>query len=197
LNKEKIHIDQYLVSKLVVGDEYAFQQLFEKYQNDIFRYAFSLIKSREHAQEIVQDVFVKVWLKRDTLKSELSFKSFLFTITKNLSYNLLVKASNDMKLRQEVFYHSAISHSPVENYMLNVEYDLLKQQAIDRLPPKRRRIFEMSRIEGKSYKVISAELGITTQTVKNQMSQALGNITVFLETSGGLTLVLTFAGLQF
>jgi len=180
-----------------MGDEYAFQQLFEKYENDIFRYAFSLIKSRAHAQEIVQDVFVKVWIKRATLKPELSFKSFLFTITKNLSYNLLVKASNDIKLRQEVFYHKTVSYSTVENYMLNAEYDLLKRQAIDRLPPRRRRIFEMSRIEGKSYKEISAELGITTQTVKNQMSLALGNITVFLESSGGLTLLITLACLPF
>ena len=105
----------------------------------------------------------------------------------------MVKAANDIKLRQEVFYHKTVSHSPVEYYMLNAEYDLLKRQAIDRLPPKRRRIFEMSRIEGKSYKDISAELGITTQTVKNQMSQALGNISGFLESSGGLTLLITLA----
>lgn len=197
MNKGIIHIDQNLVAKLKAGDERAFQQLFEKHHKDIFRYAYSLIKSREHAQEIVQDVFIKVWVKRETLKPNLSFKSFLFTIAKNLSFNFLVKASRDLRLRQEVFYTKTVSYSPVENYMLNTEYELLKQQAINKLPAKRRRIFEMSRNEGKSYNDISTELGITTQTVKNQMSQALGNITVFLESYGGITFLLTLAWILF
>ncbi|MGI9550521.1 MAG: RNA polymerase sigma factor [Aurantibacter sp.] len=197
MSKAVVHIDRDLVSQLKTGDEKAFEQLFDKYQCDVFRYAHSLIKSEEHAKEVVQDVFVKIWLKRETLRPELSFKSFLFTITKNLSYNFLVKASNDLKLKKDVFYHTSHFHTPIENHMLNLEYKVLKQQAINSLSPKRKRIFEMSRIEGKSYKDISAELGITTQTVKNQMSQALGNISGYLESYGEITLGLILPFLIF
>lgn len=190
MSKPIIHIDQSLVLKLGNGEESAFEHLFNRYHKDVYRYAYSLIRSKEHAQEVTQDVFVKVWLKRETLKPELSFKSFLFTITKNMSYDFLVKASKDLKLKQHIFKNSATSHTPVENYMLNKEYELLRQAAINKLPPKRRRIFEMSRNEGKSYQDISAELGITLQTVKNQMSQALTNISVYLKSYGGITLIL-------
>lgn len=197
LSKEIIHIDENFVSKLRSGDECAFELLFDKYQKDVFRYAHSLIKSKEHAQEIAQDVFMKVWLKRETLKPELSFRSFLFTITKNMSYDFLVKASKDLKLKQYVFKHNATSHSPVENYMLTTEYELLKRQAINRLPAKRKRIFEMSRNEGKSYQDISTELGIKKQTVKNQMSRALSTISIFLESNGIITVLLTQIALIF
>lgn len=192
MDKKTKHIDFNLVTKLKVADEKAFEKLFEKYQNDIFMYALSLVKNKEYAQEILQDVFVQVWLKRNTLKPELSFKSFVFTITKNLSYNFLVKASNETRLHKEVFYKAAVSHTQVDEHMLDMEYEALKKLAIDNLPPKRRKIFEMSRIEGKSYKDISSELGISTQTVKNQMSQALANITVYLESYGGITMSILF-----
>ncbi|SIS90304.1 RNA polymerase sigma-70 factor, ECF subfamily [Zobellia uliginosa] len=190
LDKKVIYIDEKLVSKLQKGDEHAYELLFNKYHKDIYRYAYSLIKSKEHAEEVVQEVFVKVWLKRAKLKPELSFKSFLFTIAKNTAYDFLVKASKDQKLKQHVFNNTSVSYSPVENYMLNTEYELLKEKAINSLPPKRKLIFEMSRNEGKSYQDISSELGITTQTVKNQMSQALGSISAFLESYGGITFML-------
>lgn len=191
LNKKIIHIDQYLVTKLKAGDERAFNELFNRYQNDIFIYAQSLVKSGVHAQEVVQEVFVKVWLKKATLKPDLSFKSFLFTIAKNISFNFLVKAANERRLHQEVFYRAVTSYSPIEDLIRTKEYELLKQQAINRLPPKRKRIFEMSRNEGKSYQDISCELGITKQTVKNQMSHALANITGYLKSYGEITLRLT------
>ncbi len=197
MRKKIIHIDKNLVTRLRGGDDHAFKALFNKYQNDVFTYTLSLVKSKVHAQEIVQDVFVKVWLKRTTLKPDKSFKSFLFTITKNLSFNFLVKAANERQLRQEVFYKAVLSYSPIEDLMLSKEYDLLKQQAINRLPPKRKRIFEMSRNEGKSYQTISTELGITKQTVKNQISQALRNITGYLESYGEITLGLILSLLIF
>ena len=192
MDNRTIHIDFILVTKLRVGDEASFEKLFEKYQNDIYIYALSLVKVKEYAQEILQDVFVQVWLKRATLKPELSFKSFVFTITKNRSFNFLVKASKEKRLQQEVFHYATIFHSQVDDYIINMEYELLRKMAVDNLPPKRRKIFEMSRIEGKSYKDISAELGITTQTVKNQMSKALSNITVYLKSYGGITMSIVF-----
>lgn len=197
MNKKAIHIDQYLVTKLKTGDDRAFKKLFDKYQNDIFTYALGLVKSKVYAQEVVQDVFVKVWLKRATLKPELSFKSFLFKIAKNLSFNFLVKAANEQRLQRDVFYRAVTSYSPVEDLILGKEYELLKQRAINRLPLKRKRIFEMSRNEGKSYQDISTELGIAKQTVKNQMSQALCSITSYLESYGEITLGLVLPFLVF
>ncbi len=190
MSKEVLHIDHNLVLELRDGNEHAFEELFKKYQKDVFRYVQSLIKSKKHAEEVTQDVFIKVWLKRKTLHPEKSFKSFLFTIAKNKSYDFLVKASKDLKLKQYVFYHRSISHNPIEDYLLSIEYQSLKQRAIDCLSPRKKRIFEMSRNEGKSYREIAAELGIAKQTVKNQMSQALGNISAFLESYGGITFTL-------
>jgi len=79
------------VAALSSGDESAFRWLFDHYHNDILAYSIKLVKQKAQAEEITQDVFVKVWSHREKLNPNLSFKSFLFTITKNLCFNFLKK----------------------------------------------------------------------------------------------------------
>lgn len=178
--EKEIHNEETLVKELIQGNEKAFRKLFDAYRNDLYKYSLSMVCSEAYAKEIVQDVFLKIWTKRDKLNPELSFKAYIFTITRNKNIKFLKKAANNLKLREEVFYRSQKFSNPTERYMREADLEVLKQKALDQLPPKRRLIFEMSRNDGKSYEEIAQELGISPNTVRNQISRALETLRDFI-----------------
>ncbi|WET04992.1 RNA polymerase sigma-70 factor [Flavobacterium sp. YJ01] len=175
------HSEKLLVSELKNGNEKAFRQLFDLYYQDIYGYSISLLKSKEAAEENVQDVFMKVWLNRENLNIEQSFKAYIFTIARNQAFNVLNKAANEILLKEAVFYESQKSHEYGDYSIREADCKKLQKQAIKQLPPKRRQIFKMSRKKGMSYEEISQELGISINTVRNQMSKALESMRGFFQ----------------
>ncbi|MBJ6366672.1 RNA polymerase sigma factor [Snuella sedimenti] len=190
MSKNYLYNDSFLVKQVANGCETAFLKLFNHYKNDIYRYSMSMLKQKEYAEEIVQDVFLKVWLNRESLNPNLSFKSYVFTITRNLTINFLHKVANDKAMRDHVFYEVPVYCNPIETKLDEAYFEKIKQQAINRLSPKRKRIFELSRDKGMSYDQISEELGVSKNTVKNQMSSALDTIREFLFAHENLTFIL-------
>lgn len=184
-------INELLVIELMEGNEKAFSKLFNMFYNDVYAYSLSMLKNEVLAEEIVQEVFLNIWLHRDRLNPDLSFKSYVFTITRNLTFNLISKVANSHKLKEEVFYTSQKSYNPIEDSLAEADYDAIKNKAIEQLPPKRRVIFEMSRNKEMSYEEISKELNISVSTVKGQMSKALAEIRTFLETHGNVALLIS------
>lgn len=184
-------INELLVIELMEGNEKAFSKLFNMFYNDVYAYSLSMLKNEVFAEEIVQEVFLNIWLHRDRLNPDLSFKSYVFTITRNLTFNLISKVANSHKLKEEVFYTSQKSYNPIEDSLAEADYDAIKNKAIEQLPPKRRVIFEMSRNKEMSYEEISKELNISVSTVKGQMSKALAEIRTFLETHGNVALLIS------
>ncbi|SMG13982.1 RNA polymerase sigma-70 factor [Arenibacter troitsensis] len=173
MTKNRVEGDRLLVNELIKGNEKAFRKLFDSYRNDLYKFSLSMVCSEEYAEEIVQDVFMKIWIKRRSLKPEMSFKSYLFTITRNKTIKFLKKAANNRKLREAVFYGKQKFVDSTDLYVRELELESLKQKALDKLSPRRRKIFEMSRNENKSYEEIAEELGISISTVRNQMSTSL------------------------
>ncbi len=182
--------EKLLIQQLIIGNNKAFQKLFNTYRNDVYAYSKSMLKINVLAEEIVQTVFLKIWQHRDRLNPELSFKSYVFTITRHQTFNLISKVANDKKLKEAVFYKSRITQSSIEDKICEADYEIIKNKAIAQLPPKRRLIFEMSRNDGKSYEVISKELNISISTVKGQMSKALTSIRAFLQSHGDIITLL-------
>lgn len=191
MSETDIFNEKLLVKGLMFGEAKAFRKLFNTYKNDVYAYSMSMLKSKELAEEIVQDVFLNIWQHRDRLNPDLSFKSYVFTITRNLTFNLISKVANNRKLIDEVFYESQKSYSPIEDELADIDYENIKKKAIDTLPPKRKIIFEMSRNEDKSYEEISKELNISISTVKCQMNKALSTMRDFLQKHGDVTLLIT------
>ena len=191
MSETDIFNEKLLVKGLMFGEAKAFRKLFNTYKNDVYAYSMSMLKSKELAEEIVQDVFLNIWQHRDRLNPDLSFKSYVFTITRNLTFNLISKVANNRKLIGEVFYESQKSYSPIEDELADIDYENIKKKAIDTLPPKRKIIFEMSRNEDKSYEEISKELNISISTVKCQMNKALSTMRDFLQKHGDVTLLIT------
>lgn len=187
MSEGKNHTDVLLVKALKASDEKAFRALFNLYHADIYGYSISLLKSKELAEENVQDVFLKIWLHREGLDATKSFKSFLFTIARNQAFNMLNKAANDAALKEEVFYSSQEAYEQADYPVREDYFKRLEKQAIRELPPARKKIFKMSRKKGMTYEEISVELGISVSTVKNQMSKALESLRVYLKAHDELT----------
>lgn len=172
--------DKLLLQQLIAGNEQAFLTIFNTYKKEVYAYSLSILKSQTYAEEIVQEVFLKIWIKRNDLDVSLAFKPYIIVITKNMCLNFLKKAAYDNKMREEIFYQSQKSFNPIYDQIQNKELENLQKEALNLLPPRRRLIFEMSRNEGKSYKEISQELGISLNTVKSQMTKALETLRIFL-----------------
>lgn len=176
--------DHVWVSKLRNDDEAAFKVLFDAYKDDVFAYAFSFLNRKAFAEEIVQEAFLKVWIHRSSLDPERSFRSYLFTLTRNLTFNALRKAANIRKLREKVFSISPESCPPADSDIEEMEIEKIKNAALSRLPPGRKRIYEMCVFEGRSYEEVSVELGISPHTVRNQMSKSLQTLREYLKGYG-------------
>ena len=165
--------DHNLVQLLQRGNVAAFDSLFEGYSQRLFGFALKYFKNESDAEELVQEVFVKVWENRQTLKSELSFKSYLFTIALNQIRKHFNKKATSLR------YLESLQNEPEfsEVYAIHEDdYESALQQInliIEQMPPRRREIFTKSKLEGKSSKEIAAELNISAGTVDNQVSEAL------------------------
>ncbi len=165
-----------LVAKLKNNEAEAFDVLFHKYSNKLFRFAFSLLKNEEDACEIVQETFFKIWEKRNNIDSSKSFKSFLFSV----SYHLIIDQLRE-KLKEQKFRNSLEKYfSTRANFQENrIDYDTLQTEinkAVDELPEKRKQIYKLSREQGFSHKEIAGQLGVKPKTVENQINLALKHI---------------------
>lgn len=163
--------DQQLVQALQKGNVAAFDSLFEIYSPKLYGFAYKYFRNEADAEELVQEVFVKVWENRHVLKTEHSFKSYLFTITLNQIRKYFNKKAVALR------YLESLHHEPeLSDQHLAEDYESVLQKLnsiIEQLPPRRREIFIKSKLEGKSSKEVAAELNISPGTVDNQISEAL------------------------
>ncbi len=176
-----------LIQLLQKGNVAAFDSLFEVYSPKLYGFALKYYKNETDAEELVQEVFVKVWENRQSLKSELSFKSYLFTIALNLIRKYFNKKATSLRYLESIQNDPDFSEQfPTDDYET-----ALRQiyRIIDQMPERRREIFLKSKLEGKSAKEIATELNISPGTVDNQVSEALRFIRAKLK-SENITLLL-------
>jgi len=163
--------ERLLVRNLSKGNIIAFNTLFRAYSGRLYRFAFGYLKSEAEAEEVVQEVFMTVWEKREELNEDLSFKSYLFTI----SFNIIRK-----QFRKRAHLTQYLNFGIYDDFDFRtsdeVTYKSLYQyitRLLDQLPPRRREVFEKSRFEGLSIREISDELKISHKTVENHLTEAL------------------------
>jgi RNA polymerase sigma-70 factor, ECF subfamily len=168
-----LHTEKELVKKLKDGDSFAFEVLFYKYRNKIKGFALKIVPAQIDPEEIVQEVFVRVWLKKEAIDPEKDFQSYLFSIAKHLVLDHLKSAVNrKLYFVGEHFQHDLLEEEGMEASLTEeTEVKLLK--LINEIPERRREIFRLSRFEGLSYKQIAERLNISENTVDSQIRNAL------------------------
>lgn len=162
-----------LVDGLKQGDKKAFQLLFELYSKRIFAFARGYLKSKSEAEEIVQDVFVKVWNARESINTELSFKSYLFKITYNCIREYFNKQSRENRYKHEILdYAIEFDNRTEERIDYKSLLDLVEEK-IALLPPRQREVILLSKKQGIPTKEIAELLEISPRTVEKHLSEAL------------------------
>lgn len=167
LNKNEL----LLVQSLAKGNLIAFNTLYKSYSSRLYRFALGYLKSKDEAEELVQEVFTIIWEKRRDLKEERSFKSFLFTI----SFNIIRKHFRTKQYLSEYLNSGSVDEADVDTVQ-KITYDSLYHylnELVNQLPIRRREVFVKSRFEGLTVKEIAAELNISHKTVENQLTDAL------------------------
>lgn len=160
------------VKALRSGNEKALEWVFQKYHHALYYHALDFLKSPALAEDAVQEVFVKVWENRKQIKPDLSFKAYLFCISKNHIINQLKSISREIKVHQEISHRTLSSHNAVEEQVMYAESEALARKALDELPPKRKKVFILHRLEGKKYAEIAALMNISKNTVRDHVVKA-------------------------
>jgi len=156
------------------GDEAAFTKIFHEYNKRLYPFVLKMIKSGVLAEEIVQNVFVRLWTNRGQLSTIENHQAYIFTIAANSTRDHLKKLASEARVIKEVMQSMPDRHSnDVEDLMLLNECRSILDIAVEMLPPQRQLIFRLSREEGKNYDEIAAELRISKNTVRNQLVEAL------------------------
>ena len=161
-----------LLNRLRHGDESAFDTIFRTWYPSLVRASESVVRSRAVAEEIVQDVMLELWKRRESLAPDSSPQAYLFQSTRNRSLNhvrheRVAKQGEPYATRPEAVDSAAHSH------IVEDEMRVAVRRAIDGLPDRCREVFELSRMHGLKYSEIAVALGISIKTVEAQMGKAL------------------------
>ena len=167
-NEEKI-----LIHYLKEGNSKAFEKLFLKYWGKLYHFCKRILKDKEESENLVQSIFMEIWENKSRIDEEKSFSGYLFKIAKNKVYNAIRKKVNEQVYKDYILLNT-IKHEPsVESEYYSKHLTLTLEKLIDKLPPRRKEIFLLSRNEGQTYREIAKNLNITENTVDTQIRSAL------------------------
>jgi len=165
--------ERQLVIQLKDGNQASFQKLYIKYASKLFSFSRKYLSSQDDAEEIVQEVFIRIWEKKDNIDENQSFSSYVIQAAKHRIFNGFRKKVNEQAYLDFLIHTDESSRNYTE---LDVEYHEIKskaEDAIKSMPPRRQEIFRLSREAGLKNKEIAEKLEISIKTVENQMGQAL------------------------
>ena len=184
------HDERELLSLLKQGNEQAFEKIYNSYSSRLFGNVFKMVKSETTTQEILQDVFIKIWSNRASIDLDKSFRSYLFRIAENKVYDFFRKASRDKKIQAQLFAIATEGYEHIEEMIYRKENALLLQKAIDSLSPQRQQIFRLIKLDNKSYEEVSRQLGISVSTISDHIVKANKAIREFIFTHNDMAIIL-------
>jgi RNA polymerase sigma-70 factor (family 1) len=165
-------IDNGLIAQLQNGNKDAFKMLFEKYGPRLYQFSLKYLREKEDAEDLLNEVFLKIWQNRRSLKTDTSFQSYLFTIAYNNIRQRFLKKSREEKYIQIFVEENLVDSSKGEDQVDYMQIVQKINKVIDLLPARRREIFNLSYKEEFKNHEIAHKLELSEQFVKNQLSVA-------------------------
>jgi RNA polymerase sigma-70 factor (family 1) len=165
--------DKHILECLQNNDEQVFETFFRTYYQRLCNYANTILNDLDESEEMVQNAFLTLWEKRDTIEIHTSLKSYLYRTVYNSSLNR-IKHLKVQRKHDEFYKQSAtIEHESTTEKLMESELERMVQKAIVELPPQCQAVFKLSRFENLTYAEIGAQLNISVKTVENHMVKAL------------------------
>ena len=179
MNNNDLHNERELLTRMSTGDQEAFAILFNIYKGPVYHIAWRLTGSATIGEEITQDVFLKIWVKREHMISVENFCGYLFTIARHITYRALKALAKERQnqLRSELVNH--LFDPEVEQIMRQKDYDCLLKNAIDLLPPKQQQTFLLIRQDGLRREEAARQLNVSPETVKYNLEEAVRKVRAY------------------
>lgn len=172
MSQLSVRSDDELLEAFQSGDQQAYRQIYDRYWQLLYRHSCNMIRNEEEAKDVVQEVFTTLWLKKAEIRPPVA--AFLYTASRNRILNQIKHLKIEARYAEQ---RKAILDNPgmilPDQQVIERDFERLIEAGIQSLPPKMRRIFELSRKEFKTHQEISEELNISSLTVKRQVSNAL------------------------
>lgn len=180
------------LKRLLEGDEKAFEYFYDRYSLPVYRKLLKMIKVEFVAEEILQNVFIKIWEKRYLIDPEKGLKAYIYQVARNMVYDFYRELAREEELQAQVKYIVKDLSDDAAADLLLKETNQLLEMAIERLPEQQKIVFRLCKQEGKSYDEVSELLGISTSTINVHIVRATKKVKTFMfkthHISYGLTL---------
>lgn len=184
---EYFYDEEKLMQMISCDREDAFQIIFERHRTRTYKQAMRYLRSPQVAEEVVQEVFLKLWTNRATLHTRGPIEAWLFTVTKNNILNRIKKASVEQKAIGELKVTHPTEDDSMQDRIQDNDYKVIIKAALNQLTEKQLEVYTLARQSNLTYFQIAEHLNISPLTVKTHMSRALCQIRVFLNTQHILT----------
>jgi RNA polymerase sigma-70 factor, ECF subfamily len=178
-----------LIERLKNDDKAAFDEIFNYYYPRLYNFSKRILKIEDEIDDILQNVFLKIWLNRYKINNPETFNSFIFTITRNALLNLIRLNANNQAFKEEFSKRIISSEYVTQNYIEFREIKTAIDQIIYKLPEKRQKIFLLSRNEGLSHNEIAQKLNISEKTVEDHITHSIRFLKKSLSEIGILSLL--------
>ncbi|SKA38024.1 RNA polymerase sigma-70 factor, ECF subfamily [Chitinophaga eiseniae] len=190
--------EQELLKRLAAGDQAAFTAIYLQYHGGIYTYLLKFTKNPLLTEDLVHDVFLKIWEVREQLDIKSSFAGYLYRLARNTALTQLNRLTLFDTVRDEVMHRMSlgIHEQSVLNAVEQKQYEELLQRAIDNLPPQRREAFILCRQQGKSYEEAAALMNISRNTFKQHLSLAVKSIRDYLLEHGHISLLMLLIAMK-
>lgn len=182
-----LHNEKAVLLQVAQGDEQAFRLLFGAYHQPLALHVYRLTESAELTEEIVQDVFLKIWMSREALAQVQQFSAYLFVVSKNHALNALRAIARE-RVRQRAWAQETQEAVPAEDKQ-GYYYSLI-DKAIQQLPPQQQKVYLLSRHERLKHREIALRMGISPETVKKYMQLAIASISDYVRDNTDVFLLL-------
>lgn len=165
-----------LLMLLKQGDDNAFEEIYHLHSSKLYNNLLKLVKSEELAMDLLQDLYIKLWNNRATIDVDKSIGAYLFSIAKNLAIDFFRRAARESNLQNHLITVGTELYNHVDDAFFHKETSEILNKAIEALPPQQQKIFNLCKMEGRSYDEVASILGISPATVGNQLVRALKSV---------------------
>ena len=185
------HTEKELLTQVSEGDEKAFRDLFESYYGKLYHYVFGFIKSKQVSEELVMDVFLKIWFGRDIIPQIHNFDAFLFRVAHNKSIDFLRSVARDPKFQDLLWENIQLANNTAaDSSILVQEYENKLREAVSLLAPQRKKVYQLSREQNMTHDQIAAQLNLSKNTINNHIVEAQRFIRTYLSKNFDVALLL-------
>lgn len=173
MKKTAVIYEQLLLQGIRNGDQSSFSTVFSAYYRDLVMFSMTFTRNVEVSEEIVQDIFMKIWEDRQTLYINSSLKSYFLKSVQNRSFDWLRHLKIRDNYARDILDHAILYENDTEKYVLRSELEMCIENALGNLPPECAEVFRLNRFQGLTYPEIAKKLNVSVRTVEVRISKAL------------------------